>query len=237
VIIASDLHFEFHRDRGVSLARSLGDADVLVCAGDLSNTNGVEDGLRLLCARYPAVVFVAGNHEFYGGTIKETRERLARLESRVPNLHYLDNTTCEIDDIRFVGTTLWFRAIPGISKLHHAMNDFSWISAADPEIYDENRRALDFLSAEVREDDVVVTHHLPSNTSVHPRYSGSSLNVFFLCDVQDIIEARKPALWVHGHTHESVDARVGTTRIICNPFGYAGLEINPRFREDLVIDI
>ena len=35
-----------------------------------------------------------------------------------------------------------------------------------------------------------------------------------------LIEERQPALWVHGHTHDSCDYRVGNTRVICNPRGY-----------------
>jgi Icc-related predicted phosphoesterase len=37
-----------------------------------------------------------------------------------------------------------------------------------------------------------------------------------------IIRSRRPSLWIHGHTHESRDYRLGATRIVANPCGYPG---------------
>ena len=48
VFIASDLHFEFHVDRGAALVESLPDADVLVCPGDLAVAPLLGDALALL---------------------------------------------------------------------------------------------------------------------------------------------------------------------------------------------
>jgi hypothetical protein len=36
----------------------------------------------------------------------------------------------------------------------------------------------------------------------------------------EIIEARHPALWVYGHTHECDDQMICQTRIISNQLGY-----------------
>ncbi len=48
--VASDLHFEFHADGGVSLAQELaqGDFDMLVIAGDLSSFGGLRSALKIL---------------------------------------------------------------------------------------------------------------------------------------------------------------------------------------------
>jgi hypothetical protein len=62
-----------------------------------------------------------------------------------------------------------------------------------------------------------------------------------LCDPSNDApqERRKasPAFWMHGHTHASVDAKVGATRILCNPFGYAGWDLNRDFADHLVVDV
>jgi Icc-related predicted phosphoesterase len=50
-----------------------------------------------------------------------------------------------------------------------------------------------------------------------------------------LIEAYQPALWVHGHVHNSSDYRIGRTRIVANPHGY-GNE-NPRFNGQLVVEV
>jgi Icc-related predicted phosphoesterase len=50
-----------------------------------------------------------------------------------------------------------------------------------------------------------------------------SLNRFFVNDMSDRINAKKPKLWVHGHTHDSCDYIAGErTRVVCNPKGYPG---------------
>ena len=63
------------------------------------------------------------------------------------------------------------------------------------------------------------------------------LNRFFLCDVDDLIERAGPPLWVHGHTHCSMDTQVGRTRIVCNPLGYSGWGENADFDGKLVISV
>lgn len=80
---------------------------------------------------------------------------------------------------------------------------------------------------------MVLTHYLPSRHSIAPRWRSSPLNAFFLCDLTSLIAEKQPALWVHGHTHDSIDYRIGDTRVLCNPFGYAHHEENPAFDHSL----
>lgn len=243
-LIASDLHYEFHRDGGRTLTQHLGDADILICAGDLSNAAGIWDALLLLLAKYKHVIFVPGNHEFYGSNIGAVRQKLAKLlarlaksEDNLGQLHVLDNGVVEIEGRRFVGSTLWVRWQPGIELKHGALNDFNMIGRAWERLYEENRLAIAFLEETVQEGDIVITHHLPSQKSVHPKYEGSPINCFFVCDIEELIKQRNPKVWIHGHTHESCDYVVNTTQVICNPFGYAGLEENVLFNPAFIIDI
>lgn len=242
-LIVSDLHFEWHRDAGKTLVDLLPDADVCICAGDLSNAAGLWEGLLRLLARFPHVVYVFGNHEFYGSNIPAVRKNIARLQDRLPKLgngygqlHVLDNSVCEIEGRRFVGTTMWTRRSSETDRLAGHMSDFEVIG--NPmRIYEENEIALKFLDETVRADDIVITHHLPAQMSVHPRYAGNALNVFFLCDVEPLIQDRQPKLWVHGHTHSSCDYVIGTTQVVCNPFGYVGYEENPEFNSELIVEL
>jgi len=243
-LVASDLHFEFHRDGGRALLASLADADVCVCAGDLSSSRGLWDALVLLLGKYEHVVFVLGNHEFYNSTISAVREKVEALRARLPRmgpemgqLHLLDNSACEIEGRRFVGTTLWFRDAPGNAGAARYLTDFHVIGNASQRIYEENERALAFLEQTVTSDDIVVTHHLPAEMSVHPRWKGDVLNAFFLCDVEPLIRERQPKMWVHGHTHDSCDYTIGTTQVVCNPFGYAAHEENAAFNPGLVVEL
>lgn len=82
---------------------------------------------------------------------------------------------------------------------------------------------------------VVVTHHGPHPNSVHWRWKGSALNPAFSSDLTGLFWLGKPALWVHGHTHDSFDYRVGDTRVVCNPKGYHSE--NPLFDPALVVEV
>jgi hypothetical protein len=84
---------------------------------------------------------------------------------------------------------------------------------------------------------VVVTHHAPSPRSIAPRFDGDRLNPAFASDLEELIRAHQPALWIHGHVHDSFDYRIGATRVVCNPRGYYPGELNPAFDPLLVIEV
>ncbi len=237
VLIASDLHFEFHRDGGVALLDSLPQADVLLCPGDLTVAPLLGDGLAMLLERYAHVVFVAGNHEFYRSSLVAVRRALRRLEESIEGFHYLDQSECTIEGRRFIGATLWFPRKFGIELLQPLASDFRLISDAVPGIYDEHRQAVGYLESTVTRDTIVVTHHLPHRRSLPPLLAHSPLNRFVLSDMAALIGERQPALWVHGHAHTSSDYCIGRTRIVCNPFGYSGGKENPTFRRDCLLDL
>ena len=118
-----------------------------------------------------------------------------------------------------------------------ALTDFTAIRELEPWVYRENAFTRRFLLDNVMEGDIVVTHHLPSHRSVHPKYTGNILNRFFLgtmnLSLHNLMLRARPRAWIHGHTHESVDCLVGETRLLCNPYGYEGHDVNPRFVRSL----
>jgi len=233
-LVASDLHFEFHRDGGRSLVESFPkDVDAIVVAGDLSDAASLEDALDTLCAHFEHVVYLHGNHEFYGsdraGVLRIT-ETCARRHS---GLHVLDKSVVTLGSVRFVGAPLWFRRNDAAPT--RFMNDFRAIRDLETWVYDENAAAIEFFERTIQSGDVVVSHHLPSQRSVLPQWIGHPLNAFFVCELDALIEERAPALWIHGHTHDSVDYQLGRTRVLCNPFGYVRREENARFAADCIV--
>ena len=240
VQLLSDAHVEFHADGGRSFVESLdpNGVDVLVLAGDIAVGEGIGDALDLFCARYrrSTVVYVHGNHEFYGSRREVVLDVTRAALSRNPNAIWLDVDVVEVAGRRFIGAPLWFRRQPDADPLKPAMNDFQVIPEFESWVYDENARALELLENELGPGDIIVTHHLPSQRSVAPRYRGHPLNPFFVCDVEPLIVAREPALWLHGHSHSSALYAIGPTRVACNPFGYVGYELNHDFSETVFFD-
>lgn len=105
--IASDLHLEFVERRfpGYTGIRPAPDAEVLVLAGDIHNRlRGME-----LFATWPVpVIYVPGNHEYFGTDYRTQREAFKCADAwAFPSVIALDHGIFEYKGVRFVGTTLW----------------------------------------------------------------------------------------------------------------------------------
>jgi predicted MPP superfamily phosphohydrolase len=241
VQLLSDLHFEFHHDQGASFVAWLDPTgvDVLVLAGDVAVAGDIPRALRLVCRRYARsqVLYVHGNHEYYGATYQQVVDFTREAASENGNLRWLDSEVAEIDGLRFLGTTLWFRPEADALVWRRLLNDFERILDFDTWLARENRRALDFLHEELRAGDVVISHHLPIQDAVAPEFQHGPLCPFFVCDVEPLILEREPRLWFFGHSHRSHDSHVGRTWLASNPFGYAAVEENRRFDWSFVLDL
>jgi predicted MPP superfamily phosphohydrolase len=64
--------------------------DAVLIGGDIGEAHNVCDYLGQIDEAIPApVYFVLGNHDYYFGSIRETRDRVAELCAERPKLHYL----------------------------------------------------------------------------------------------------------------------------------------------------
>lgn len=238
--ILSDLHLEFHRDGGNTFAAGQSDDgyDVLVLAGDITTTIQLRSALVAFkkAAGSRPIVYVPGNHEFYGSGPDAVFEVLDACKADNRNLHVIDNDSVVLDGRRFIGSTLWFPHSGGIERGDDALNDFSQILGFREWVGKQATRSANFLNQNLMQGDIVVTHHLPTYDSVHAAYKGSFLNKYFVHDVSPLLHAGAH-LWIHGHTHMSMDYHAGSTRVVCNPFGYLRYEENPKFDERLTIKV
>ena len=95
---------------------------------------------------------------------------------------------------------------------------------------EEHRKMLDYIKVVTEgvydKKFVVVGHHTPSPFSVHPKYAHDTLmNGGYHTDLTEfILDRPQIKLWTHGHTHEEFDYMIGSTRVVCNPRGYADYE-------------
>ncbi len=223
--IASDLHFEFgDKEYKSNIIKKLAetDSDVLVLAGDICSRKDIFETLKEFSNTFESVVYVTGNHEHYGTHIDKIRDIRNDVLNSFSNIHWLDNSETTIKGQRFVGCTLWF-PFDKLNQLYEKnLNDFYSIHNFREWVYKENLASVDYLEDTVCENDIVITHHLPSNKCVHANYKDSELNRFFVCDITRLIEKRIPKLFISGHTHTSYDFLINSTRMLCNPLGYPG---------------
>ena len=221
--IVSDLHLDFHADLGTSLIRNMAkvEPDVLIIAGDLaSGAINIISSINKILAAYPSsyILYVLGNHEFYGPSSSLAMSMLGEISEEDKRLILLQNRSIGIEGRKFVGTTLWFDT-EDLSNFHR-MADFHEIEGAEYLIPRENKAHKDYLNSAIKEGDIVITHHVPSPQLIDPQYVGSVINPYFYSDMTGLIEEKKPALWIYGHTHIPNEAMIGETKMICNPLGY-----------------
>jgi len=249
--ILSDLHL----GQG-ELPQPANDADIVVLAGDIARpAEAVAWASRL----GKPVLYVLGNHEFYGSSIAGAASQAKRLCEGTA-IHVLDDESRVLDNVRFIGSTLWTDFLlfgegegrqAAMAEACRYMRDYSRIRLADDSgspLQPEDSAALfrrhaawlqQQLAAPHDGPTVVITHHAPSTRSIHPRFEGSMLNACFVSSAEHLLDGRRAPLWIHGHTHDSFDYTVNGTRVVCNPRGYArdGVNENARFDPNLVIEV
>jgi predicted phosphodiesterase len=77
--VLSDLHLSL-----AALAMPENEADVVVLAGDIARP---KEAIAWASGFVKPVLYVPGNHEFYGGSIAGTVEELKRLDYAVDRFH------------------------------------------------------------------------------------------------------------------------------------------------------
>jgi predicted phosphodiesterase len=232
--VLSDLHLE----RRPSMPADVEvDADAIILAGDVGAGTGGVEWARGLAPQRP-VLYVAGNHEFYGhampGLIDDLRGAAAGSSVRV-----LENEEAILDGVRFLGCTLWSdfefdgpeRREESMQICERVVNDYEHITfgpagrsltARDTlTLHISSRRWLAARLAEHHDGPtVIVTHHAPLIQTRPPQPVLRALAGAFASDVTDLMGADRVALWIFGHTHRVADVEVRGTRIVSNPRGY-----------------
>lgn len=265
----SDIHTEFG---DFTIAPADDDENTtLVLAGDIGivhKPSQLEDVYGPFIERcghqFKQVVLVMGNHEHYGGSFLRTQEKLqGELNRRkLSNVHLLDRMSVVIDDVAFIGATLWTdcdNGSPHATYLWNGMSDSRLIrtgSSVDPyarKFLATDTAAEHFKSKRYIEDSValykkqglktvVVVHHGVTTQSVADKFKGDSLNMFFVSDMTLDMMDINPDLVIHGHTHSFFDYYVDNTqqicqtRVVCNPRGYVGHE-HTGFDESLILEV
>ena len=246
----SDLHLEMNHFEDRFCEVEPGDVLILagdiisaghVAVGEIGQTIGLQKLCKHVFPKFEKIIYVMGNHEHYNHDYLTTRYTIKNaIEGYYDksNFHLLENEYIIHDGCVIFGCTLWSDLSNPIEKLAASggMNDYQVISYCGGKFttdVNQNQFSLSMKSLQnwlslVNSHDqmrdckkVIVTHHAPSRKSIAPHYLGDGLNGAFATELSSLIlDHPEIKMWVHGHTHHSVDYMIGDTRIYSNQLGY-----------------
>ncbi|MFT5504142.1 MAG: putative phosphodiesterase [Gammaproteobacteria bacterium] len=253
VQILSDLHNEFLRNGERVLSHQWSgtipetDAEIIILAGDIdTGTSGVEWAIVESERLGKPVLYVLGNHEFYGHEYWGLKEKILNL-CQDTQVFCLDSGEFILDDVRFLGTTLWtnYKAdirVPQDLAMFYVdrfLTDHRRIiiktDDSDGRFKPEHALAIHLkelrwletqLAQSIDAKTVVISHHGPHAVCQHPDFPLNEMTAAFHSDLGALIESSRIDSWVFGHTHANVDEVVFDTRIVSNQAGYPGENVS-----------
>lgn len=241
--IASDLHVEMNSISSILQKLDPTGVDALILAGDIGRYDKyyVKSSSQLLidiCSMFPTVYMTFGNHDHWNLHPRDLQPyieslKIDNLRLLVPGLKYI------LGDYTISGGTLWFSEPNDYGQyLMKYWCDNEHIYGFIPWVYEQNKLFKDVVMGDAGPKDIIVSHHLPSELSVGEQWKDSDTNCFFVDpDVHSLIEAKQPALYIHGHSHQAFDYKIGNTRVYSNPKGYKNENANPNFWNRIKVEL
>jgi hypothetical protein len=224
------------------------DAEVLILSGDICvaydlaqrdpygvmgpeyRSNRFHEFFQRCHAKFPHVIYIVGNHEYYNGDFATAFAHLKDVLGYLPRLHVLEKESITIGDITFLCGTLWTdmnREDPDtLYRIRSYMNDFRIIKDTRYPVHykdsegkrhtrdgrfspetsvEEHRAMLKFVKESIAANPtgkyVVVGHHSPSRLSTHPQYADQTMvNGAYSSDLDQFILDR-PQIKLWTHGH------------------------------------
>ncbi len=250
--ILSDLHIEINGEPNLPDIA----CDAVVLAGD---TGTKLSGLKWALKRFPdvPVLYLYGNHEFYGDYFQHVQRRALEL-TQGTQITILEKSHRTLGGFDFFGATLWsdlaLNQDPELAALdlQSGMNDYKKIryetaNGTFPKLrpahtsleHARTLRALDaFLAGRDPARCVVLTHHAPSTRTMTPEERKHACAPAYASNLEDLVKASGVRLWVHGHIHASANYTLGRTQVVANPLGYDNdPRANTAFNPNLIVDL
>jgi predicted MPP superfamily phosphohydrolase len=245
----------------------------LLIPGDLWTDNnafkrrfgGPTSWIERVSKQFHSVILLLGNHDYWDGALNsaERKARASITEHGLENVHLLEDSSVVIENVKFLGGTLWTDYKRGdplvqLSAPNYMKPDFEYIKVAEPTFHRKlwtsdiaavHAHTRKYIFKNARRDNpeqkvVVLSHHAPSFLSVDEKYHTAAdytTNFFYFSDLDSHFYEDDVVidLWVHGHMHSAKDYTINKTRVICNPRGYAGTADaeNSGFDETLRLEI
>lgn len=254
IYYASDIHSEYFKEMDIPKLDI--DPQVIVLAGDIGVADQTLDYIAALADTFVRadIVWIAGNHEFYGVDIDAQLYDFRKFSAVHPRIHFLENDSLVLQGITFLGCTLWtdFSVLgdtmqQACLKNSLCLADFFYIhtrtgkfSAQDAKARFEQSYA--WLESELIQCDanktVVITHFPPCREARHGEIPENFLAAYFQANAKKLIDLYQPRYWIYGHNHWSDQFHLGATLLTSNQLGYSReLSVQERFDSKAFLEI
>jgi len=220
----SDIHLEtktnsscrkiLHNICKASLPNSLN--NILILGGDIGDpfSKVFLHFVETCCKYFKQVIFISGNHEYYGHEIFEVDDFLKNIKFK--NFVFLNNNFIQINNVKIFGSTLWsFIPVEHESYISSNMNDFYLIKDFDVSKYNAmNREAknsiLNFTTNQNSDGSkvIIITHHCP--------FKKENMEIIDYAYYNDLKIDSTITKWIFGHVHKSFE----NGNVLTNCLGY-----------------
>ena len=249
ISVCSDLHLEFGT---IELFNDEG-ADVLVLSGDICIAKDVmqHDPFNIMegigrssrfhtffqecSARFPHVVYVFGNHEHYDGdfctSYKQVKENLAYLK----NVHVLDKEVVKIDDVTFIGGTLWtdMNKEDSLTLWHirRMMNDFRIVKNSNRKVV--RKVPLYKENPDYTEDGKNGRKYLTDEKGFHIEVGHKHIEEDSTFCPEDAVEDHKKMV---GYIRQIIEGKFDEKFVVCGHHAPSRQSTHPRYKNDTLMN-
>lgn len=248
----SDLHYENYYNRRFLRDHPLRPVgDVLVLAGDvmpLCDLERYKDFVDFISAHWEFVIWVPGNHEFYHSNIQDFNKPFCTALRE--NVFLTNENSIIYKGIEFIGATLWGSVSKANEQIvENNVNDFKAILSGDRLLSanDYNlmhSRQINFIKKQLQnrashvKAQIVVTHHVPTQSNYPEKYKNSILNEAFVTEQKELITTFSPEFWIYGHHHQNTENfKIGSTHLLNNQLGYVEYNEHVKFKHSRTLNV
>ena len=250
IAICSDIHLEF----GDINLQNTENADVLILGGDIcvaadigkpdpnnimegARSNRITDFFKRCSFQFPHVVYVMGNHEHYHGDFATSGNKLKSLleSNQLSNVYLLDKEIKKIDDVTFVGGTLWtdMNNDDDLTKYHvtRRMNDFQCVDNSNRMV--TRTVPVYELNPNYTEDGKNGGKYLQNEAGFHIRIGDKKKQGPSSFSPQDAFDDHKKML---GYIQTVIEGKFDEKFVVVGHHAPSKLSTHPRYKHDTLMN-